>query len=99
VEVFARSVISATQFFFCKKGGQQEDAEEFFGFFMDSLEEELLSLSDSGQANKSVPAITEPGVTSGEGWVEVGKKNKQVLTRTVRFPQLRIPDSLTQILL
>ena len=61
---------------------RQQDAEEFFGFFMDTLEEELLSLLDSDQTKKSAPV--EPSVANDDGWVEVGKKNKQVVTRSVR---------------
>ncbi|KLO14197.1 cysteine proteinase [Schizopora paradoxa] len=65
-------------------GGQQEDAEEFFGFFMDTLEEELLSLLDSDQTKKTAPSSAEPSLTNDDGWVEVGKKNKQVVTRTAK---------------
>ncbi|KAI0780469.1 hypothetical protein BD413DRAFT_464067 [Trametes elegans] len=65
-------------------GGHQEDAEEFLGFFLDTLEEELLSISQSLSPKESVKAPTEePQVQDGE-WLEVGKKNKTVTTRTAK---------------
>ena len=68
---------------FDPQGGHQEDAEEFLGFLLDALEDELLSITQSSmpkaeESNEAVP-------TQDEGWLEVGKKNRQVVTRTVRF--------------
>lgn len=68
------------------KGGHQEDAEEFLGFYLDTLEEELLALLSSISPPKPTSAVSEEreeGVESGEGWTEVGKRNKIMLTRTV----------------
>lgn len=61
--------------------GHQEDAEEFLGFFLDTLEEELLSISSSLSSKASKP---EEEPTAENGWLEVGKKNRSMLTRTVR---------------
>jgi ubiquitin carboxyl-terminal hydrolase 10 len=98
------------------QGGHQEDAEEFFGFYLDTLEEELLAML----AAVSAPPPSIPGSTSstnsapgknaklgsvtgtsaasaytesesvvshedadGDGWLEVGKRNRTVVTRTV----------------
>ena len=61
--------------------GHQEDAEEFLGFFLDTLEEELLSISSS-LSQKVAKQEDEP--TADNGWLEVGKKNRSVSTRTVR---------------
>ncbi|KAI0247916.1 hypothetical protein BJV78DRAFT_1285139 [Lactifluus subvellereus] len=71
------------------RGGQQEDAEEFLGFYLDGLEEELLALLASSkppQPTSSAPKVEEreEESQSGEGWTEVGKRNKVVLTRTVK---------------
>ncbi|KZT09678.1 cysteine proteinase [Laetiporus sulphureus 93-53] len=66
-------------------GGHQEDAEEFLGFFLDTLEEELLLLSDSLSPKRpktNEPAEQEP--SPDEGWYEVGKKNRPVMTRMVK---------------
>jgi len=72
------------------QGGHQEDAEEFLGFYLDTLEEELLSTITGFSPNlpTSTPVInpTEERVEeegSKDGWLEVGKKNKPILTRTV----------------
>ncbi|KAJ6491848.1 hypothetical protein DFH09DRAFT_1377180 [Mycena vulgaris] len=51
--------------------GQREEAEEFLGFLLDPLEEELLPLP---------PAVT----VEENRWLEVGRKNRAVVTRTVR---------------
>ena len=67
--------------------GQQEDAEEFLGFFLDTLEEELLSLQSSlrpaSQHSLTSPAKPAGGDTREDGWMEVGKKNKALVTRSV----------------
>jgi hypothetical protein len=99
------------------EGGHQEDAEEFFGFYLDTLEEELLAmLAAVSTPSPSNPASTSStnagpgkntklgsvtGTTSaananmesesvvlhddadGDGWLEVGKRNRTVVTRTV----------------
>ena len=75
------------------KGQHQEDAEEFFGFFLDTLEEELHALSQSlSPKPTSTPRIVEktstapPPSEEDAGWMAVGKKNRTVVTRTVRGP-------------
>ena len=62
------------------QGGHQEDAEEFLGFFLDTLEEELLSIS-SQMSQKAVKQEEEP--SADNGWLEAGKKNRSMSTRTV----------------
>ncbi|KAL5490241.1 hypothetical protein ACEPAI_5074 [Sanghuangporus weigelae] len=64
-------------------GGQQEDAEEFFGFFLDSIEEELLAISRSLK-DGSRPAGHDRDATDGDDWMEVGRKNKPIVARTVK---------------
>ncbi|KAK7455261.1 hypothetical protein VKT23_011133 [Stygiomarasmius scandens] len=92
------------------RGGHQEDAEEFFGFYLETLEEELLAIQNAltpppppppqpsrskGRASNSASAATAtptPGVEEKEeaeppeeeGWLEVGKKNRMVVTRTIK---------------
>ncbi|PPQ83936.1 hypothetical protein CVT25_000689 [Psilocybe cyanescens] len=81
------------------RGGHQEDAEEFFGFYLDTLEEELLALLHT--VNPPVPSSRQVnGVGAGagagveekeeaappeeDGWLEVGKRNRMVHTRTIK---------------
>ncbi|KAJ7465978.1 hypothetical protein FB451DRAFT_1138093 [Mycena latifolia] len=67
------------------RGGQQEDAEEFLGFFLDTLEEELLALVPPapGAAPPAVVESEEPQEAQ-DGWLEVGRKNRAVVTRTIQ---------------
>ncbi|CAG7850884.1 Ubiquitin carboxyl-terminal hydrolase 10 {ECO:0000269/PubMed:20096447}; AltName: Full=Deubiquitinating enzyme 10; AltName: Full=Ubiquitin thioesterase 10; AltName: Full=Ubiquitin-specific-processing protease 10 [Serendipita indica DSM 11827] len=76
--------------------GHQEDAEEFLGFFLDALHEELCgllnALGDSAQADavkdsdrdidKLEPAIDV--VQDGDEWQEVGRRNRATVTRTTQ---------------
>jgi hypothetical protein len=63
------------------QGGQQEDAEEFLGFYLDTLEEELLAIHNS-LSPQAAPKVEE-APAQDSAWMEVGKKNKMVVTRAV----------------
>jgi ubiquitin carboxyl-terminal hydrolase 10 len=98
------------------QGGHQEDAEEFFGFYLDTLEEELLAMlaavstpspsnpastsstnagpgknaklgsvtgTTSANANTESESVVLHDDADGDGWLEVGKRNRTVVTRTV----------------
>ena len=56
---------------------------------MDTLEEELLSIAQSLQPKEPPKLPEEP---EGDGWLEVGKKNKAVATRTVSSICLAFPN-------
>ena len=64
------------------------------GFFLDALEDELLSITQSSMPKAE--ESNEAAPTQDEGWLEVGKKNRQVVTRTVRFCP-RVPTTFIQL--
>ncbi|KAJ7154047.1 hypothetical protein C8R46DRAFT_911866 [Mycena filopes] len=77
------------------RGGHQEDAEEFLGFFLDTLEEELLAVVAALSPSPARPPPTEAQTQTqthveeaedvGEdGWLEVGRKNRTVVMRTIK---------------
>ena len=51
---------------------------------MDTLEEELLSLSSSLSPSAPKAVGEGQGPSQDDGWFEVGKKNRTMITRTVR---------------
>lgn len=76
--------------------GHQEDAEEFLGFFLETLHEEVLHLVSRTESSRSTSApraetngdaneIQRP-VSPTDGWLEVGKKQK---TNVVRNTETR----------
>ncbi|KAJ3415974.1 hypothetical protein HDV05_003571 [Chytridiales sp. JEL 0842] len=67
--------------------GRQEDAEEFLGFLLDGLHEELL-IVQHGKAAKEVEAEEEP--TETDSWMEVGPKKKTVVTRRTEVKESAI---------
>lgn len=90
-------------------GGSQEDAEEWLGFLINGMHEEILEVGkrpssskpisvteEVGKSNASCdcPHTTEPSNTSSvEEWKEVGKRNKLNSTRRVDL----VDSPITQI--
>lgn len=79
------------------RGGQQEDAEEFLGFLLETLEEELVLLKETltgtsssssserqGAKLRPVEEREEAAPPEERGWHEVGKRNRTVVTRTIK---------------
>lgn len=65
--------------------GTQEDAEEFLGFFLETLHEEILKLVkiEEAQEEKRKGKGKAPVSGTEEGWEEVGSKGRVATTRTV----------------
>ncbi|KAM5262623.1 LOW QUALITY PROTEIN: ubiquitin carboxyl-terminal hydrolase 10 [Ctenodactylus gundi] len=84
--------------------GRQEDAEEYLGFILNGLHEEMLSLKKLlaphndklvvSNGPSSPPAEVEdqeePGGQSDEEWEQVGPRNKASVTRQAHFVQTPI---------
>lgn len=71
------------------RGGHQEDAEEFLGFYLDTLEDELLSLLTSVSPKLNAKPLNhneerEEAIPKESGWMEVGRRNRTVITRTAK---------------
>lgn len=80
--------------------GHQQDAEEFLGFLLEALHDEcaniLRHLPDSTgntAANSSVtsPTATSPTDNDSTAWLEVGRKQRQAVTRSSGHPVTSSP--------
>ncbi|KAG6001952.1 hypothetical protein E4U21_003633 [Claviceps maximensis] len=67
--------------------GHQQDAEEFLGFLLQTLDDECTHLmnkpvnSEGRKADASAPAVQNGPDASGD-WLEVGRKQKAAITRS-----------------
>lgn len=96
---FVYDAMRLTKRFDTMRRGHQEDAEEFLGFLLDTLHEELLvalrklelRAGASGDEEAQSEAgeeedervVQRPVSPEQEGWMEVGNKGKVAFTRTV----------------
>ncbi|EAS37112.3 ubiquitin C-terminal hydrolase [Coccidioides immitis RS] len=68
--------------------GHQQDAQEFLGFLFEELHEECLHAIKSSSAlpeaasASDVDAVSMTDDSAGEGWLEVGHKQKAAVTRS-----------------
>lgn len=77
--------LRANKRFEVMQSGQQEDAQEFLGYFLDTLHEELLAL-----AEKKPNGVQQQ---DGDEWLEVGSKGRTATTRTAETKE----SALTRI--
>uniref|UniRef100_A0A452QFT6 Ubiquitin carboxyl-terminal hydrolase n=1 Tax=Ursus americanus TaxID=9643 RepID=A0A452QFT6_URSAM len=84
--------------------GRQEDAEEYLGFILNGLHEEMLNLKKLLSPNNTKLTISngpkshsvnedeqeEPGEGSEDEWEQVGPRNKTSVTRQAEFVQTPI---------
>eukprot|EP00798_Chlamydomonas_sp_ICE-L_P001434 gene1434-32807_t len=73
---------------------EQEDAQEFFQFIVDSAHEELMLLKKAHAATEQEGAGAGNGIAGDdeEEWSQVGKKNKSAVTRQVGGSQAQDPS-------
>uniref|UniRef100_A0A8C8M4X9 Ubiquitin carboxyl-terminal hydrolase n=1 Tax=Oncorhynchus tshawytscha TaxID=74940 RepID=A0A8C8M4X9_ONCTS len=78
--------------------GRQEDAEEYLGFTLNGLHEEMLALKKlfSPQEEKSQSGVDDDVADKEEGsedeWEQVGPRNKTSITRQADFVRTPITD-------
>ena len=66
--------------------GRQEDAQEFLGFFLEALHDELvLAIEKQDQVAKPNGAASQASAADDgeDGWLEVGSKGRTATTLTV----------------
>lgn len=104
VPAFVYEAMKENKRFDSMRRGHQEDAEEFFGFLLETVHEEFLYMqsryesrhtgggygrvsakADAAQngEEREVSRPVSPGAAGGDGWLEVGKKQKVNVVRTV----------------
>ncbi|KAL7623352.1 hypothetical protein AAE478_007033 [Parahypoxylon ruwenzoriense] len=82
--------------------GHQQDAEEFLGFLLEALHDEctqvMRNLSDSSDATSTAnslaatPSATSPtSTTDTNDWLEVGRRQRSVVTRSSGHPVTSSP--------
>ena len=73
--------------------GHQQDAEEFLGFLLEGLHDECVEIiqSQSPSSQEENAESSGPEAAAGDGWLEVGPKQKSAVTRTAGQQDISSP--------
>ncbi|CAG9824890.1 unnamed protein product [Phaedon cochleariae] len=72
--------------------GRQEDAEEFLGFLLNGLNDEMLELMKLVKNDTDDPQINHAEIDADDEWQVMGSKNKGSVTRRTDFEKTPIRD-------
>lgn len=84
IPAYVYDVIKELPRFASMRRGHQQDAEEFLGFLLSGMHEEFVAVIRSQSDGPSTNQPTSPTAdksNNGNGWLEVGPKQKSAVTR------------------
>ncbi|KFA61405.1 hypothetical protein S40285_03608 [Stachybotrys chlorohalonatus IBT 40285] len=79
---FVYDAIRSHQRFDNMERGRQQDAEEFLGLLLQSLDEECNTVTDTSPNSTDEPAANGDDSSKSSGWLEVGRKQRAAITRS-----------------
>lgn len=84
---YVYDVIKRLPRFSTMRRGHQQDAEEFLGFLLEGLHDECAQILQSlpetpSDASEVMSPVSEKSSLAGDGWMEVGPKQKAAITRS-----------------
>ncbi|MCJ1479664.1 hypothetical protein MMC13_008350 [Lambiella insularis] len=101
VPEFVYEVIRRIPRFSTMRRGHQQDAEEFLGFLLEELHDECAKTMRFSASKTALPESTlddvgkspssEKGNNDGNGWLEVGPKQKAAITRSSGMIDIETP--------